>query len=73
MPTEPENADVDHTALRARDLELIRRANPDAFDGHTEFSRLSPNERLTWLEYAVRFVLASKSVERPLAPRTDSN
>lgn len=71
MPTEPKNPDVDHTALRARDLEIIRHANPDAFDGHTEFSRLSPNERLTWLESAVRFVQASKSDRPNLRGRAD--
>ena len=46
-------------------LAAIRRSKPEDYDGHTEFERLSPDARLTWLEAAVRFVQASKEVSRP--------
>jgi hypothetical protein len=29
---------------------------PEDFDGHTEFSNMSPEERLIWLSAAARFV-----------------
>lgn len=46
-------------------LATIRRSKTEDYDGHTEFERLSPDARLTWLEAAVRFVQASKEVRRP--------
>lgn len=43
-------------------LAVVRASRPEDYDGHTEFARLTPNERLTWLEAAVRFVQSSKAV-----------
>lgn len=46
-------------------LAAVRRSQPQDYDGHTEFGRLSPDARLTWLEAAVRFIQSSKTVRRP--------
>lgn len=48
-------------------LAAVRLSKPEDYDGHTEFDRLSPNERLTWLEAAVRFVQVSKEARRSAA------
>ncbi|MCP4130090.1 MAG: hypothetical protein GY754_03635 [bacterium] len=34
---------------------LLKDVPPSAFDGHTEFSRLSPEERLFWLSQSMQF------------------
>jgi hypothetical protein len=49
-------------------LAAVRQSKPEDYDGHTEFARLSPNDRLTWLEAAVRFVQASKEARKSAAP-----
>jgi hypothetical protein len=56
-------------AARA-DLETVRRAKPGDFDGHTEFHRLPPRQRLAWLDEAVAFITAAKSANRALVART---
>ena len=53
------------TRARAANLAAVRRSQPEDYDGHTEFARLSPDARLRWLEAAVRFVQASKRVRQP--------
>jgi hypothetical protein len=52
------------------DLEAVRRSKPSDFDGHTEFHRLSPRQRLAWLDEAVAFITAAKSANRALVART---
>jgi hypothetical protein len=42
------------------DLEAVRHATPGDFDGHTEFHRLSPRQRLVWLDEAVAFITAAQ-------------
>lgn len=32
---------------------IIARSRPEDYDGHTEFARLTPRERLAWLDAAV--------------------
>jgi len=61
---------VNTTASSAlADLETVRRSKPSDFDGHTEFHRLSPRQRLAWLDEAVAFITASKNTKRaPVAP-----
>jgi hypothetical protein len=43
----------------ARDMEKFREqlrlANPEDFDGHTEFERMGPEERLMWLSQCAQF------------------
>jgi hypothetical protein len=33
--------------------DVIARSRPEDYDGHTEFARLTPRERLAWLDAAV--------------------
>ncbi|HXN35088.1 MAG TPA: hypothetical protein VN877_02890 [Opitutaceae bacterium] len=40
--------------------EAIARSRPEDYDGHTEFERLTPAERLVWLESAIRFISSSR-------------
>ncbi len=39
---------------------VIARSRPEDYDGHTEFARLTPGERLAWLDAAVVFIEASR-------------
>ncbi len=64
--SEPEKT---HLHAAVADLETVRGAKPSDFDGHTEFHRLSPRQRLAWLDEAVAFITAAKSTKRaPVAP-----
>jgi len=64
--SEPLNTTASSTLA---DLETVRRAKPSDFDGHTEFHRLSPRQRLAWLDEAVAFITAAKNTKRaPVAP-----
>ena len=38
----------------------IDRCKPEDFDGHTEFYRLTPEQRLDWLAQAIWFVAEFK-------------
>jgi len=33
-------------------LKILKQTTPEDFDGHTAFERLTPDQRLTWLEEA---------------------
>ncbi len=33
-------------------LKILKQASPEDFDGHTAFARMTPDQRLTWLEEA---------------------
>lgn len=46
------------------DLAVLRASSPQDFDGHTEFYRLTPSQRLAWLDEAVAFIGAAKSTNR---------
>ena len=39
--------------------EILLRAKPEDFDGHSEFHRLTPEQRLAWLDQAVAFIQAT--------------
>jgi hypothetical protein len=41
--------------------EVIARSRPEDYDGHTEFGRLTPAQRLAWLESAIRFIVSTRS------------
>jgi hypothetical protein len=43
----------------------IARSTPSDYDGHTEFDRMSPADRLAWMEAALRFI---ESIRRDRAP-----
>lgn len=49
------------------DLAVVRTSSPADFDGHTEFYRLTPSQRLAWLDEAVAFIGAAKSTNRSSA------
>jgi hypothetical protein len=49
------------------DLAVLRASSPQDFDGHTEFYRLTPLQRLAWLDEAVAFIGAAKSTNRSTA------
>lgn len=56
--------DSDAVSVRA----IIARSRPEDYDGHTEFLRLTPRERLAWLDAAVMLWEAhGVSVEEPPA------
>jgi len=48
----------------AADLEIVQRTTAADFDGHTEFQRLSPLQRLAWLDEAVAFIASAKKAKR---------
>jgi len=60
--SEPTNAFRDTSP---GDLEVLQRTTATDFDGHTEFHRLSPCQRLAWLDEAVAFITSAKTVRRP--------
>ena len=37
-------------------LEAVRWSRPEDYDGHTEFDRMTPAQRLAWLDEATLFV-----------------
>jgi hypothetical protein len=45
---------------KERDMEKFRRrlaqTSPADFDGHTDFTRLTPEQKLMWLSQCARFV-----------------
>ncbi len=49
-------ADAAQKAMR----EIIERTTPEDYDGHTEFSRMTPAQRLAWLDQAVLFIHSRK-------------
>jgi alpha-beta hydrolase superfamily lysophospholipase len=52
-------SDLSHQATAAN-LEVVQRSKASDFDGHTEFHRLSPRQRLSWLDEAVAFTRQPK-------------
>ena len=55
-------------------LEILPRYGAEYFDGHTEFHRLTPPQRLAWLDEAVGFINEAKNVKRsPLASSLTSS
>ncbi len=37
-------------------LEAVRLSRPEDYNGHTEFDRMTPGQRLAWLDEATMFV-----------------
>lgn len=55
-------------------LEILQRYGAEYFDGHTEFHRLTAEQRLAWLDEAVGFINEAKNVQRwPLTNSLTSN
>lgn len=52
-------------ACTLADWEILRRSQPEDYDGHTAFDRMTPAARLAWLDAAAEFVSRnSKPVPR---------
>lgn len=56
------------TSRLLADLEVVRHTTPSDFDGHTEFHRLSPRQRLVWLDEAVAFITAAQRAKTDPEP-----
>jgi hypothetical protein len=41
-------------------LEAVRLSRPQDYDGHTEFDRMTPGQRLAWLDEAALLVFSHK-------------
>ena len=50
--------------LREEALAVLQKAKTEDFDGHTEFYRMTPLERLRWLDQAVEMVLKLRPQSR---------
>jgi hypothetical protein len=48
----------------AEALRVIAATDEEDFDGHTEFYRLSPAERLAWMESAVCLIESRRKAAR---------
>ena len=44
---------------------IIEKSTPADFDGHTEFSRMTPDQRLSWLDEANAAYLELYALARP--------
>ena len=53
--------------IREEALAVLQKAKPEDFDGHTEFYRMTPMERLRWLDQAVEMVLKLRPQSRQIA------
>jgi hypothetical protein len=57
--------------------EFIRSLPDDAFDGHTEFHRLTPEQKLMWLSQIAQFVVEARTWRKirkeSSQPKTDTN
>jgi hypothetical protein len=42
-------------------LEAVRLSRPEDYDGHTEFDRMTPSQRLAWLDEATLLVFRQKN------------
>jgi hypothetical protein len=60
-PSQPENSLLS-PSVRA----IIAQSVPEDYDGHTEFSRMTPAQRLAWLDQAVLFIAAQKDANASL-------
>ncbi len=49
--------------------QIIAQSRPEDYDGHTEFERLSPSDRLDWLDAAVTFIEDSQRNRRRTSAR----
>lgn len=67
-------------ATSAETREIIARSQPADYDGHTEFGRMTPAERLAWLDAAVVLIETSRQragqawavAEDPAGPPTQT-
>ena len=48
-------------------LKAVRNSRPQDYDGHTEFDRMTPGQRLAWLDEATLLVFSHKKNSPPHA------
>jgi hypothetical protein len=53
-------------ASREAARSILAHTTPADFDGHTEFERMTPAQRLEWLDLAVQFIQDAKG-RQPLS------
>jgi len=53
--TEP-NLISNEQIAKERDWALVRESRPEDYDGSTRFDRMTPHDRLVWLDMSVDFV-----------------
>ena len=53
-------------------LDVLRGYGPEDFNGHTEFYRMSAQQRLAWLDGAVAFIREAKNASRKFIPESES-
>jgi len=56
---------------------ILATLKPEDFDGHTEFHRLTPEQKLMWLSQIAQFVVEARSWHKvrkeQSQPKTDTN
>lgn len=52
---------------------VIAESSQADYDGHTEFARMTPSQRLAWLDQAVLFIHRSKAKGNPSAAKVASD
>ncbi len=56
---------------------ILATLKPEDFDGHTEFHRLTPEQKLMWLSQIAQFVVEARSWRKvrkeQSQPKTDTN
>ena len=53
-------------------LDVLRGHDAEDFNGHTEFHRMSAQQRLAWLDGAVAFIREAKNASRKLIQESES-
>ena len=51
----PQKNKIKYHTGRKKIMEILKDTSPSDFDGHTEFSSLSPEQKLMWLSQSARF------------------
>jgi surface antigen len=50
--------------VQEQTLEAVRLSRPEDYDGHTEFDRMTPGQRLAWLDQATMFVFNQRAAAK---------
>ena len=71
MNNSEEHDQAETTAARQEAArKILSRTSPEDYDGHTEFARMTPAERLAWLDQAVLFIESRRAAARMRIPQT---
>jgi hypothetical protein len=60
MSNHPKQTSAEADAAQKATRKIIEQTTPEDYDGHTEFSRMTPAQRLAWLDQAVLFIQSRK-------------